>query len=155
MLELALTRAIFDDELGPLARDYVGSDLAHDLVASLVGTPEGRASAWWGDARPAAAASAAAVTATALDAAGAWLRRDLGAPADWTWGRIHTIAFREATLGESGIGPLEWYFNSRATPVAGAAGAVDNTYYRLSRALRGPVRPVGGSRRRRWPSCSR
>ena len=33
--------------------------------------------------------------------------------------------FRETTLGSSGIGPLEWYFDSPTYPVDGAAGAVD------------------------------
>jgi penicillin amidase len=140
--ELALERAIFDDELGPQARDYVGSDYANDLAATLVSTPEGRASAWWGDARTGTGASAAAVVAGALDTAGGWLRRDMGAPADWTWGKIHRIAFREATLGESDIGPLEWYFDTSATPVDGAAGAVDNTYYRISRAYADPYDPT-------------
>jgi penicillin amidase len=86
-------------------------------------------------------APAAEVTASALDAAGSWLRRDLGDPADWAWGRIHTVAFREATLGLSGIAPLEAYFNSGPAPVAGAAGAVNNTYYRLSRGYPDPYDP--------------
>ncbi len=141
VFELALGRAIFDDDLGPQARDYIGSDYAHDLATSLVGTAEGRASAWWGDVRTGTGASATDVTAAALDTAGAWLRRDLGDPDRWAWDRIHTIAFREATLGASGIAPLEAYFNSGTRPVAGAAGAVDNTFYRLSRAYADPYDP--------------
>jgi len=139
--ELALVRGLVDDELGPLARDYVGSGEAHDLAATLLATPDGRASPWWGDARTGTGADAAAVAAAALDAAGAQLRRDLGAPDDWRWGRVHTITFRESTLGTSGIGPIEWYFNSPAYPVAGADGAVDNTYYRLWRAYPDPYDP--------------
>jgi penicillin amidase len=141
VFEYAVTRAIFDDELGPLARDYTGSDYANELAATMIGTPEGRASTWWGDARGGTGASAAAVTATALDAAGSWLRRDLGGPDGWQWGRIHTISFNEATLGRSGIAPLEWYFGTEAFPVDGAAGAVNNTYYRMSRAYEDPYDP--------------
>jgi penicillin amidase len=141
VFEMALERAIFDDDLGPQARDYIGSDYAQDLAASLVATPAGRSSAWWGDRKSGAVASAPAVVAGALDTAGRWLRRDLGAPKDWSWGRIHTIAFRESTLGVSGIGPLEWYFDTSATPVNGAAGAVDNTYYRLGRGYPDPTDP--------------
>lgn len=139
--EMLLERAIFDDDLGLAARDYIGSDWADDLTASLVGSADGRASAWWGDIRAGGGASATAVTAAALDTAGSWLRRDLGDPARWEWGRIHTISFREATLGLSGIAPLEAYFNSSAQPVAGAAGAVDNTSYRFSRACPDPYDP--------------
>ncbi len=134
-------RAIFDDELGPLARDYVGADVATDLAATLLGTPEGLASAWWGDAKSGRKASPAGVVAAALDTAGSQLRRDLGEPSGWTWGRIHTIQFRESTLGDSGIAPLEWYFNAPGAPVNGADGAVDNNYYRLSRAYPDPYDP--------------
>ena len=141
VFENALVRAIFDDELGPLARDYVGADVATDLAATLLGTPEGLASAWWGDAKTGRKASPADVVAAALDAAGSQLRRDLGEPSGWTWGRIHTIQFRESTLGDSGIAPLEWYFNSPGAAVNGADGAVDNNYYRLSRAYPDPYDP--------------
>ena len=138
VFEMALERAIFDDELGPYARDYVGSDYAQDLAATMVTTPEGRASTWWGDARTGTHADPATVAAVALDAAGSWLRRDMGAPSNWTWGGIHTISFQEATFGVSGIAPLEAYFNTPRTAVNGAAGAVNNTYYRISRAYADP-----------------
>ncbi|HYO44906.1 MAG TPA: penicillin acylase family protein [Candidatus Limnocylindrales bacterium] len=141
VFEMAVSRAIFDDDLGPQARDYIGSDWAADLAASMIGSDDGRTSPWWGDVKAGGGASAIAVTAAALDAAGSWLRRDLGDPKDWDWGRIHTVAFREATLGLSGIAPLEAYFNSDAKPVAGAAGAVNNMYYRLSRGYEDPYDP--------------
>ena len=51
------------------------------------------------------------------------------------------MAFKEATFGDSGIGPLEWYFDTAPAPVNGAAGAVDNTYYRISRAYPDPADP--------------
>jgi penicillin amidase len=141
VFEYAINRAIFDNELGSLARDYNGSDWANELVAVMIGTPDGRASAWWGDARTGQGASAAEVTAIALDSAGSWLRRDLGGPDFWEWGRIHQISFNEATLGKSGIAPLEWYFGTPSTPVDGASGAVNNTYYRLSRGYEDPYDP--------------
>ncbi len=139
VFELAVERAIFDGNLGPWAASYVGSDWANDLTATLIGTPDGRASAWWGDRAKGTGADAAAVTAKALDTAGSWLRRDLGDPGTWSWGRIHTIAFREATFGSAGIGPLDWYFDTSPVPVNGASGAVDNTYYQWSVAYPDPV----------------
>jgi penicillin amidase len=57
------------------------------------------------------------------------LRATFGAPDHWSWGRLHTATFREATLGQSGIGPLEWYFNVGPVPVGGAAGSVNNASY--------------------------
>ena len=140
--EYAIERAVFDDELGDQARSYIGSDWANDLVATLVGTDAGRASTWWGNRTAGTGASAADVTALALDAAGSWLRRDMGDPDQWTWGRIHHVAFKEATLGISGIGPLEWIFGTSPAEVNGAAGAVDNTYSRLGRGYQDPADPT-------------
>jgi penicillin amidase len=54
---------------------------------------------------------------------------------------MHTVTFREATLGSSGIGPLEWYFNAGPTAVDGADGAVDASYYRLRRGYLDPEDP--------------
>ena len=92
--------------------------------------------------------------ARALDEAGAELRAVVSAsPTNWTWGRLHTATFQEATIGTSGIGPLEWYFNDGPHAVAGAAGAVNNTYYRFSRAYPDPTRPRLRPGRHR-PACS-
>jgi acyl-homoserine lactone acylase PvdQ len=48
---------------------------------------------------------------------------------------------REASLGVSGIGPLEWYFNAPGQPAPGAAGAINNLYYDVSRAYPDPAEP--------------
>jgi penicillin amidase len=77
----------------------------------------------------------------ALDEAGAELRAAYGDPANWTWGRVHQATFEEATLGSSGIGPLEWYFNKGPYAAPGAAGAVNNVYYRPSVAYPDPDDP--------------
>ena len=50
--------------------------------------------------------------------------------------------FREQSLGESGIGPLEWYFNKGPVSVPGAAGAVNNQYYRPDRTYPDPLDPT-------------
>jgi penicillin amidase len=97
---------------------------------------------WWDDVTTADATETGdAVVARAMDEAGSELRTSLGEPEGWTWGRLHTATFQEATLGESGIAPLEWYFNHGPVDVGGAAGAVDNTYYRLGRAYPDPDDP--------------
>jgi penicillin G amidase len=98
-------------------------------------------SPWWDDVTTDRKETQADILNRALDAAGADLRKTLGDPAGWTWGRMHTATFREQTLGTSGIGPLEAYFNKGPVPVAGAAGAVDNTYYRPSTAYPDPNDP--------------
>jgi penicillin amidase len=139
-VELALQRAIFDDELGSIARDYVGSTLAWRALVAVLQTPS---SAWW-DVATAGAASThdpAALVASAIDGAAAELRKAEGDPANWHWGTLHQVTFRESTLGMSGILPLELYFNPSGRGVAGADGTIDNNYYRISRAYPDPAKP--------------
>jgi penicillin amidase len=139
-VELALQRAIFDDELGSVARDWVGSTYSWEALISVLGRP---LNAWWQDTTPGApeGVSAATTAGAAIDATAAALRKAYGDPAKWTWGRLHTVQFKEGTLGSSGILPLEWYFDPAARSIAGADGAIQNNYYRVSRAYPDPNDP--------------
>jgi penicillin amidase len=135
--ELALERAIFDDELGPLARDYIGSTMDWQALIQVLRSPT---SSWWKNATAtSASADPETVTAAAVDATAAQLRAAFGDPASWTWGRIHTVQFKDSTLGTSPL--FGWYFNGSAFPVAGADGAIDNTYYQISRGYPNPNDP--------------
>lgn len=140
--EYVLSRAVFDGRLGPLARDYVGSTDSWQALIRLLADPT---NAWWNTGPT--VQGAPAVVSRALDATAAQLRAALGDPSRWTWGRLHTATFSEQTFGVSGIGPLEWYFDHGPFPLGGAAGAVDNTYYRERSAYPDPsdptYRPVG------------
>jgi penicillin amidase len=139
-VEYRLLRGLFDDELGPLARDYVGSATSWVALETALADPDW---AWWDDTTTAAVHETPAdVIGRAMDTAGGELRAALGDPSGWRWGRMHTATFREATIGTaSGIGPLEWYFNAGPVEVGGAAGAIDNTYYRLERGYPDPDEP--------------
>jgi penicillin amidase len=138
--EYGVLRGLFDDELGPLARDYVGSATSWVALERALGDPDWP---WWDDVTTVGVRETAGVViARAMDAAGAELRTTLGDADGWRWGRLHTATFREATVGTaSGIGPLEWYLNAGPVEVGGAAGAVDNTYYQLERAYPDPLDP--------------
>ena len=136
--EFMLTRAIFEDELGPLAKDYVGSTFSWQGLIARLNDPSGP---WWDDTATEGVVSAREVISAVVDRTAADLRAALGGPGRWTWGRIHTVDFREGSLGLSGIGPLEWYFNSGARQVGGADGAVDNNYYQTWRAFPDPGDP--------------
>jgi penicillin G amidase len=137
--EYRLMRGLFDDELGDLAREYVGGGASWQAMIAMLDDP---GSPWWDDTTTTDRhETQAEVIATALDRTGADLRKGFGDPKDWTWGRVHQATFREQTLGVSGIGPLEWYFDKGPYPLAGAAGAVDNNYYRPSRAYPDPNDP--------------
>ncbi len=138
--ELALMRAIFDDELGPLAREYVGSVFSWGALIEILRSPT---SGWWRVNQPDRNGpfDPKVIVPAAIDATAAQLRSAYGDPANWTWGRLHQVTFRESTLGSSGIPPLEWYFNPPGRPVAGADGAIDNNYYRVVRAYPDPNDP--------------
>ena len=133
MFEYRLHRDVFDDDLGPLARDYVGTPPAQMLIDALFDDPE---ATWWDDASTPDRETSPEIVARALDEAGSSLATLYGEPTNWTWGRLHTATFQEATISSSGIGPLAWYFNDGPHAVAGAAGALDNTYYRFARRTR-------------------
>ena len=136
--ETALQRAIFDDELGPLARDYVGSTMAWQALIEVLRTPK---SSWWANAADASAsADPATVTAAAIDATAAQLRAAYGDPANWTWGKIHTVQFKESTLGTSVV--FGWYFNS--APCASGRGGRRHRQHLLPGLTRlsGPERCV-------------
>jgi penicillin amidase len=138
--EYHLMRGLFDDDLGPLAREYIGGGASWQATIRLLDDPK---SDWWDDVKTAGRKETAPdIIAAALDATGADLRTAIGDPRDWTWERLHHATFREQSLGTSGIGPLEWYFNKGAYSVAGASGAVDNTFYRPSRAYPNPNNPA-------------
>jgi penicillin G amidase len=138
VFELAALQAVFDDDLGDLARDYIGGGSSLDRLTSLLATPD---DGWWDDQRTAPKEDAAVVLAAALDEAGRLLRTTLGEPDAWAWGRLHRAAFRESTLGESGIAPIEFLLNHGPIQVDGAAGTIDNTYYDLSRLYPDPFDP--------------
>jgi penicillin amidase len=137
-VEVALQQAIFDDELGPLARDYVGSPFAWRALINVLRTPSSR---WWAGSAAVASPNPTDVAGAAIDRAGEALRKAHGDPAGWRWGTLHQVTFREATLGSSGILPLELFFNPPGRAVAGADGTVDNNYYEISRAYPDPNDP--------------
>ena len=144
-VEYRLQRELLDPRLGlDLAREYIGGATAWVALTGLLGRPN---DAWWDDPTTAEREDVGTVATRATDKAAAELRAALGSPVRWTWGRLHTVTFQEATFGTSGVGPLEWYFNIGPLQAPGAAGALNATNYRLRRAYPDPAdpafRPVG------------
>jgi penicillin amidase len=140
-VEMAVQRAIFDDELGPLARDYVGTPVAWEALINVLSES---LSPWWDVAVPGAEPvhDPGARVAGALDSTGAALRAALGDPENWTWGNLHQVTFKESTLGSSGLLPLELYFNAQPRAVPGADGTINNNYWQASRAYPDPDDPT-------------
>jgi penicillin amidase len=62
----------------------------------------------------------------ALGHAVAWLTTHYGDdPAGWQYGRLHSVTLIHQPLGQSGIAPLMWAFNSATYPARGTAFTVD------------------------------
>lgn len=52
-------------------------------------------------------------------------------PEKWAWGDVHTVDFRNATLGESGIGPIEKIFNRGPYPIRGGNSQVHKSNWKF------------------------
>jgi penicillin amidase len=137
--EYRLARGLFDDELGDLAREYVGGSASLQAMLALLADPTSK---WWDDVTTTDRVETRDdIVAAAMDEAGKELRAAYGDAPKWTWGAMHQALFAEPTLGSSGIWPLEWYFDKGPFPAPGAAGAVNNTSYRPGRAYPDPAHP--------------
>ncbi|WP_091343364.1 penicillin acylase family protein [Micromonospora rhizosphaerae] len=112
------------DEL-PAGNRPDGGDRWYEVVRGLLAQP---GSPWW-DRRdtPGVERRDDILRSAATDAAEE-LRRDQGdRPADWRWGRMHTLTVRNQTFGKSGIGPIEWLFNADPVGVSGGDAIVNAT----------------------------
>ncbi len=102
-----------------------GDDRAFAIVARLVDQPD---SPWWDDRRTPAVERRDDIFRLAMADAVAELERLLGKdPASWRWGALHTATFRNASLGESGVAPIEALFNRGPYEAAGGSSIVNAT----------------------------
>lgn len=53
-------------------------------------------------------------------------------PHEWHWGGLHKLDLHNQTLGESGVGPVEWLVNRGTWDLAGGGAAVDATSWDAS-----------------------
>jgi penicillin amidase len=120
LLELTFHDQIPDAELRPN-----GGDRWVEVVRRLLNRP---VDAFWDDLRTAKRETRDTVLRSAMVLARDDVTRLSGRePADWRWGRMHTLELRHATLGMSGIGALEWLFNRGPYPVGGGSDAPQAT----------------------------
>jgi penicillin G amidase len=102
-----------------------GEDRWFEVVRALLATPS---SPWWDDRSTPSTEDATAILVAAQREADEELRDRLGAdPQNWRWGKLHTLAVRNQTFGESGIAPIEWLFNHPAAGVSGGSSIVNAT----------------------------
>jgi penicillin amidase len=116
----------FKDEL---PQDYwpKGGNRWFEVMRDLVQTPD---SPWWDDqATKDKVESMNDIFLQAFSDTVTQLEKEYGNnPAKWpAWGELHTATFKNATLGESGIAPIEALFNRGPFPTAGGESIVNAT----------------------------
>jgi penicillin amidase len=88
---------------------------------------------WWDDVTTAPTESRTEVLRVSFEEAYQEAVRLMGAErAKWQWGTLHTALFRHATLGSSGIAPIEAIFNRGPLPMSGGSSIVNATGWRIA-----------------------
>ena len=91
------------------------------VIDNLLGNPH---ASWWDDTDTDEFERRDDILLRALEAAIEELGTD---PERWDWTEMHTATFANASLGQSGIPPLEWILNSGAHGVIGGSSIVNAT----------------------------
>ncbi|MFP3465800.1 penicillin acylase family protein [Leifsonia sp. SIMBA_070] len=108
----------------PAGTAPTGGDRWFAVVQSLLSQPD---SAWWVDS-DLGTTDRDSMIAYAADRAWGKTRTLLGGdPASWRWDTLHTLTLKNASLGESGVAPVEWLFNRGPWHVGGGSSVVDAT----------------------------
>lgn len=114
----------FHDEV-PEAYWPSGGGRWYEVMRQLVGKPD---SPWWDIRTTPAVEQRDDIFLQSLTEAVDELEASLGKqPERWNWGDLHTVTFRNATLGESGIAPIEALFNRGPFRTAGGSSIVNAT----------------------------
>lgn len=118
-----LLRLVFHDDL-PEAYWPDGGSRWFEIVGALAETPD---DPFWDDAGTPDLELAEVIMEQAMADAHAQLSQILGDDSDeWRWGDLHTAGFENQTLGQSGIGPIEWLFNRHAPRRVGGGPSLVN-----------------------------
>ena len=115
----------FSDEL-PEASWPGGGSRWYQVVRNLVQQPD---SPWWDDLNTEQVETRDDSFALAFAETVDQIREEHGGnPDNWpVWGDLHGATFRNGTLGESGIGPIEALFNRGPFPTGGGESIVNAT----------------------------
>jgi penicillin amidase len=126
---LHLVDLTFGDELGEQLLQRARNVA---MVALLEFLPD-PTSPWFDDATTPEVETRDEILLRALEEAVEELTETLGRNIDdWCWGDLHTAAFENQSLGQSGIRPIEAIFNRGPVPVDGTVATVNNTGYSLN-----------------------
>lgn len=121
-----LLRLTFNDDL-PEAYPFPGGDRAFEVVRTLVEHPK---SSWWDNKESVTVIETRDdIFAAAFSAAVSELSQDFNRnPDKWpTWGELHGATFRNGSLGNSGVPPIENLFNRGPFASGGGSSIVNAT----------------------------
>jgi len=128
-LRIHLIDCTFADELG----EQLLIRTRGSLVVALANIMPNPNSHWFDDIATPEVESRDEILLKALESAIEELTETLGRTmSNWRWGDLHTATFRNQSLGQSGIWPIEAIFNRGPVPVDGAYATVNNTGYSMN-----------------------
>jgi penicillin amidase len=117
-----LLQNTFHDEL-PEAYWPSGGDRWFEVMRNI-----GTDSPWWDNTTTSVRETRQQILRTSFEDGVAEAQALLGKdPAKWSWGDMHTATFRNDTLGQSGISPVESLFNRGPFPTGGGSSIVNAT----------------------------
>ena len=118
-----LAAAFHDD----LPEDYwpLGRDKDFEALRPLLEDPTNE---WWDSQSTSNVEERDAILEVAMLQAWNEMAGAQGAdPTNWRWGDMHTATFRNASLGQSGVAPIEWLFNRGGFEASGSGDLVNAT----------------------------
>ncbi|WP_190233919.1 penicillin acylase family protein [Nostoc sp. 'Peltigera membranacea cyanobiont' 213] len=110
-----------------------GGDRWYAVVANLVKQPN---SSWWDNRNTPKVENRDEILRQSFTEAVDELERVQSKdPKNWNWGKLHTVTFRNATLGKSGVAPIEALFNRGAFATAGNGETVNANRWRANKSF--------------------
>jgi penicillin amidase len=114
----------FNDQL-PKDLPADGGDRWFEVLSSIAQQPD---SPWWDNKNTPATETRDQIFRQALGEAVDELSKRLGNdPQQWQWGKLHTLTFRNQSLGESGVAPIEALLNRGPFQTSGGPSIVNAT----------------------------
>ncbi len=128
-MRVHLVTRTYGDELGDQLLNRSRSDLLLALK-NILPTPD---SVWFDDIYTEEVETRDQVVLLALQDTIEELTARIGKDIEaWTWGTLHTATFENQSLGQSGIGFIEWLLNRGPVAVDGSSGSPNATSYSFS-----------------------